>query len=69
MKGATRSLKFTSKAAFTAALTAKKLPLQVCKLLGMDDFVETYQTDNLDAFTSEDDDKILDDTMSKLNEG
>ena len=59
VKEATSSLKFSSKAAreaFTSALTAKKLPLQEGKLLGMDDFVKTYQTDDPDAFMAEDDD-------------
>ena len=59
VKEATRSLKFSSKAAreaFTSALTAKKLPLQEGKLLGMEDFVKTYQTDDPDAFMAEDDD-------------
>ena len=58
VKEATSSLKFSSKAAreaFTSALTAKKLPLQEGKLLGMDDFVKTYQTDDPDAFMAEDD--------------
>lgn len=59
VKEATSSLKFSSKAAreaFIAALTAKKLPLQEGKLLGMEDFVKTYQADDPDAFMAEDDD-------------
>ena len=52
-------LKFSSKAAreaFTTALTAKKLPLQDGKLLGAEDFVKAYQTDDPDAFAADDDD-------------
>lgn len=61
VKEATSSLKFSSKAAreaFTSALTAKKLPLQEGKLLGMDDFVKAYQIDDPDAFMAEDNDHI-----------
>ncbi len=54
--GAVSGLKFTSesaKKAFIADLTTKKLPLQEGKLLGMEDFVKTYQTSDPDAFLQE----------------
>ena len=60
VNGAVAGLKFTSesaKKAFVADLTAKKLPLQEGKLLGMEDFVKTYQTSDPNAFLPEGDDK------------
>lgn len=60
VNGAVAGLKFTSesaKKAFVADLTAKKLPLQEGKLLGMDDFVKSYQESDPGAFTPADDDK------------
>lgn len=60
IKEAVSGLKFTSesaKKAFIADLTDKKLPIQEGKLLGMDDFVKTYQASDPDAFASEEDDK------------
>lgn len=60
IKEATAGLKFTSESArkaFVADLTAKKLPLQEGKLLGMDEFVKTYQTTDPNAFALENDDK------------
>ena len=60
VKGAVAGLKFTSesaKKAFVMDLTAKKLPLQDGRLLGMDDFVKAYQTSDPSAFLPESDDK------------
>lgn len=60
VKEATAGLKFTSESArkaFVADLTAKKLPLQEGKLLGMEDFLKTYQTSDPGAFVPENDDK------------
>lgn len=55
-KDAVSSLKFTSesaKKAFIADLTAKKLPLQEGKLLGLDDFAKTYKETDPGAFASD----------------
>ena len=55
-KDSISGLKFTSesaKKAFTADLTAKKLPLQDGKLLGLDDFVKSYKTTDPGAFASD----------------
>lgn len=55
---ATHDIAFTSEGArksFLADLTAKKLPLQDGKLLGMDDFVKSYQTSDPGAFQVDDD--------------
>ncbi len=60
VNGAVSALKFSSgsaKKAFVADLNAKKLPLQDGKLLGMEDFVKSYQTSDPDAFLPENDDK------------
>ena len=60
VNGAVAGLKFSSesaKKAFVADLTAKKLPLQEGKLLGMDDFVKSYQTSDPNAFLPEGEDK------------
>lgn len=60
VKEAVSGLKFTSESArkaFVADLTAKKLPLQEDKLLGLDDFTKTYQESDPDAFVPENDDK------------
>ena len=60
VNGAVAGLKFTSesaKKAFVADLTAKKLPLQDGKLLGLEDFVKAYQTSDPGAFLPEDDGK------------
>lgn len=54
---AVTGLKFTSESArkaFVADLTAKKLPVQDGKLLGLDDFVKEYQTADPNAFDSGD---------------
>lgn len=62
VKDAVSSIKFTSegaKKAFIADLTAKKLPVQEGKLLGMDDFVKTYQTSDPGAFAPAGDDQTL----------
>lgn len=51
------SLNFTSEAAkrdFIAQATAKKLPMQDSAILGFDDFVKVYQTENDGAFKTED---------------
>ena len=60
VKDAVAGLKFTSESArkaFIADLTAKKLPLQEGKLLGLDDFKKEYQTGDPNAFAPEGDDK------------
>ncbi len=57
VEGAVGGMKFTSQSArkaFVAELTAKKLPLQEGKLLGLDDFQKAYQTSDPDAFSSSD---------------
>lgn len=57
---AVSGVKFTSesaKKAFIADLTAKKLPLQEGKLLGLEDFRKEYATSDPGAFVTEDDDK------------
>lgn len=62
VKDAVSGIKFTSegaKKAFIADLTAKKLPVQEGKLLGMDDFVKTYQTTDPGAFAPVGDDQAL----------
>ena len=59
VKEAIAELKFSSesaKKAFTAELTAKKLPLQEGKLLGLEDFTKGYQESDPMAFVSEDPD-------------
>lgn len=56
VKDAVAGLKFSSssaKRAFTADLTAKKLPIQDGKLLGLDDFVTAYRETDPDAFVAE----------------
>ena len=58
VEAAVAGLKFSSAAAkkqFVADLTAKKLPLQDGKLLGMDDYVKQYKESDPDAFAPEDD--------------
>jgi len=60
VEGAVRDLKFSSKSArtqFVADLTAKKLPLQEGKLLGLEDFTKTYRETDPEAFVPEGDDK------------
>ena len=60
VKEAIADVKFTSKGArndFISALTAKKLPLQEGKLLGLEDFKKEYQTSDPGAFKPEDDNK------------
>lgn len=57
---AVAGLKFSSTAArnqFVADLTAKKLPLQEGKLLGLDDYVKGYKEQDPGAFLPENDDK------------
>lgn len=57
---AVSGLKFSSTAArnqFVSDLTAKKLPLQEGKLLGLDDYVKTYREQDPGAFAPENDDK------------
>ena len=61
VKEATGGLQFSSKSArkaFMEDLTAKKLPVQDGKLVGMDDYIKSYLEDDPDAFTveAEDDD-------------
>lgn len=56
VKEAAAGLKFSSasaKKAFVADLTAKKLPLQEGKLLGMEDFTKAYQENDPGAFVGE----------------
>ena len=60
VKEATAALKFSSESArkaFVADLTAKKLPVQEGKLLGLEDFTKTYQETDPNAFLPENDDK------------
>lgn len=60
VSGAVAGMKFTSesaKKAFVADLTAKKLPVQEGKLLGLDDYVKTYRESDPGAFVPENDDK------------
>lgn len=60
VKEAVSGLKFTSESAkktFIADLTAKKLPLQDGKLLGMEDFTKTYRETDPDAFAPDNGDK------------
>jgi len=60
VKDAVAGIKFSSesaKKAFIGDLTAKKLPLQEGKLLGLEDFRKTYQESDPGAFVSEEDDK------------
>ena len=57
VKDAVSAMKFSSESArkaFTADLTAKKLPLQDGKLLGLEDFVKTYRESDPAAFAPED---------------
>lgn len=57
---AAAGMRFSSEAArkqFVTELTAKKLPLQDGKLLGMEDFTRTYQEADPGAFVPEDDDR------------
>ena len=59
VKEATAALKFSSESArkaFVADLTAKKLPVQEGKLLGLEDFTKTYQETDPNAFLPENDD-------------
>ncbi len=61
VKEAVSGLKFTSesaKKAFVADLTAKKLPLQEGKLLGLEDFVKGYKENDPGAFAAEEGEKI-----------
>ncbi len=54
------SIRFSSesaKRAFMADLTAKKLPVQEGKLLGLEDFTKTYRESDPGAFVPENDDK------------
>lgn len=56
VKEAAGGLKFSSESArraFVADLTAKKLPLQEGKLLGMDDYVSAYRESDPQAFAEE----------------
>lgn len=60
IKEAVAGITFTSESAkktFIADLTAKKLPLQEGKLLGLEDFKKEYQTSDPGAFAPEGDDK------------
>jgi hypothetical protein len=60
VKEAVAGIRFSSesaKKAFLADLTAKKLPLQNGKLLGLEDYTKTYQDSDPGAFVSEEDDK------------
>lgn len=60
VKEALTGYKFTSESArkaFMADLTAKKLPLQEGKLLGLEDFTKAYQASDPAAFVPEGDDK------------
>lgn len=60
VKDAVAGIKFSSESAkktFVTDLTAKKLPLQEGKLLGLEDFTKTYQESDPGAFVPEGDDK------------
>lgn len=60
VKEAIGGIKFSSesaKKAFAADLTAKKLPLQDGKLLGLEDFTKGFKESDPDAFIPEDDDR------------
>lgn len=57
VKDAVSAMRFSSesaKKAFVADLTAKKLPLQDGKLLGLEDYVKSYRDSDPDAFAPED---------------
>lgn len=57
VKEATAGMKFSSESArkaFIAELTAKKLPLQEGKLLGLDDFTNSFRESDPAAFAPED---------------
>lgn len=57
VKEAVSAMKFSSesaKKAFVSELTAKKLPLQDGKLLGLEDYVKSYRESDPDAFAPED---------------
>lgn len=57
VKDAVSTMKFSSESArkaFVADLTAKKLPLQDGKLLGLEDFVKSYREGDPAAFAPED---------------
>lgn len=61
VKDSVSGMNFTSasaKKAFIADLTAKKLPLQEGKLLGLEDFVKSYKESDPGAFASEEDGKM-----------
>lgn len=56
VSGAVSDMKFTSdsaKRAFVADLTAKKLPLQDGKLIGLNEFVDTYKASDPGAFQTD----------------
>lgn len=58
VKDAVGGIKFSSESArraFVADLTAKKLPIQEGKLLGLEDFTKSYQESDPGAFVPEDD--------------
>jgi len=60
VKEATAGIRFSSeraRKAFVADLTAKKLPLQEGKLLGLEDFTRTYRESDPGAFVPENDEK------------
>ena len=60
VKDAVSGLKFSSTAArnqFVSDLTAKKLPLQEGKLLGLDDYVKAYKEQDPGAFVPENEEK------------
>ena len=62
VKDAVSGMKFSSESArktFISELTAKKLPLQDGKLLGLDDFTEKFKADDPSAFQSEEDNDPL----------
>ncbi len=60
VKEATAGLKFSSESArkaFVAELTAKKLPMQEGKLLGLEDFTKSFREGDPDAFAPEDEER------------
>lgn len=61
VKDAVSTLRFSSesaKKAFVTELTAKKLPVQEGKLLGLDDYVKSYRQSDPGAFLPENDGKM-----------
>lgn len=72
VNGAVAGLQFTSESArrsFISDLTAKKLPLQGGKLLGLEDFKKTYQEQDPGAFVPENNGEPAPHVVSKTSGG